>query len=31
VSQISGAAIPAKADNLQVSHTRVFDAMLAWY
>jgi hypothetical protein len=30
-AQLYSAAIPAKADNLQVSHTRVFDAMLAWY
>jgi hypothetical protein len=30
-TQLYSAAIPAKADNLQVSHTRVFDAMLAWY
>ncbi|MFE8712557.1 hypothetical protein [Aeromonas allosaccharophila] len=29
--QLYSAAIPAKASNLQVTHTRMFDALLAWY
>ncbi len=30
-TQLYSAAIPAKASNLQVTHTRMFDAILAWY
>jgi hypothetical protein len=30
-TQLYSAAIAVKADNLQVSHIRVFDAILAWY
>ncbi|POG23786.1 hypothetical protein C2855_06670 [Aeromonas bestiarum] len=30
-AQLYSAAIVVKEDNLQVTHTRVFDAMLAWY
>lgn len=30
-AQLYSAAIALKADNLQVTHTRMFDAILAWY
>lgn len=30
-AQLYTAAIPVKVNNLQVTHTRVFDAILAWY
>jgi hypothetical protein len=30
-AQLYSAAIAVKENNLQVTHTRVFDAMLAWY